>query len=102
VGLGNYRLLGFVSGGEARLRTRNGKVWTDSFPSLATALAALKADAAVLDMEAVIVDEQGQSSFQALQAALGNGGKPETIVAYVFDLLHLGPSTRTLRPIPQV
>jgi len=33
-----YRLLGFVSGGASRLRTRNGKDWTDSFPSLAAAL----------------------------------------------------------------
>ena len=27
-----YRLLGFVSGGTPRLRTRNGKDWTASFP----------------------------------------------------------------------
>lgn len=84
-----YRLLGFVSGGTAGLRTRNGKDWTASFPSLAAAMEKLKVEDAVLDMEAVIVDEKGKSSFQALQAALGDGGKPEKIVAYVFDLLHL-------------
>jgi bifunctional non-homologous end joining protein LigD len=87
--LDGYRLLGFVSGGVSRLRTRNGKDWTASFPSLAAALEKVKAVNAVLDMEAVIVDEHGKSSFQALQGALGDGGDPGRIVAYVFDLLHL-------------
>ena len=96
-----YRLLGFVSGGAAALRTRNGKDWTESFPSLATAMEKLKAKDAVLDMEAVIVDEQGKSSFQALQAALGDGGKPENIVAYVFDLLHLDGKDLTKLPLTE-
>ena len=84
-----YRLLGFVVGGEVRLRTRNGNDWTGSFPAIAAALAKLKADDAVVDMEAVILDEEGKTSFQGLQAALGEGGRPERIVAYAFDLLHL-------------
>ena len=96
-----YRLLGFVSGGTAALRTRNGKDWTESFPSLATAMEKLKVKDAVLDMEAVIVDEQGKSSFQALQAALGDGGKPENIVAYVFDLLHLDGKDLTKLPLTE-
>ena len=96
-----YRLLGFVSGGAAALRTRNGKDWTGSFPSLAAALEKLKVKDAVLDMEAVIVDEQGKSSFQALQAALGDGGKPENIVAYVFDLLHLDGKDLTKLPLTE-
>ena len=29
-----YRLLGFVAGGAARLRTRNGNDWTESFPAI--------------------------------------------------------------------
>ena len=94
-----YRLLGFVSGGIPHLRTRNGKDWTESFPSLAAALEKLKAKDAVLDMEAVILDAEGKSSFQALQAALGGGGKPEKIVAYVFDLLHLDGKTLTDLPL---
>ena len=94
-----YRLLGFVSGGATRLRTRNGKDWTNSFPSLAGALENLKAKDAVLDMEAVIVDAQGKSSFQALQAALGGGGNPNKIIAYVFDLLHLDGKDLTKLPL---
>ena len=49
----------------------------------------LKIDSAVLDMEAVLLDPEGKSNFQALQAALGEGGHPERIVAYGFDLLYL-------------
>jgi bifunctional non-homologous end joining protein LigD len=84
-----YRLLGFLSNGEVRLRTRNGLDWTPKFPPIASALADLKATDAVLDMEAVVLDEQGKSGFQALQAALGEGGQRDRIVAYAFDLLHL-------------
>ena len=46
-------------------------------------------------MEAVFSMREGKSSFQALQAALGEGGRPERIVAYVFDLLHLDGSDLT-------
>lgn len=84
-----YRLLGFVARGESRLRTRNGKDWTARFPSIALALKKLKVKDAVLDMEAVILDAQGKSSFQALQVALGDGGDTTKIVGEVFDLLYL-------------
>ena len=84
-----YRLLGFLSGGDVSLRTRNGLDWTSKFPSVASAVAGLKATDAVLDMEAVVLDENGKSGFQALQAALGEGGRRDRIVAYAFDLLHL-------------
>src|ERR1041385_399256 len=84
-----YRLLGFVAGGHARLQTRNGNDWTESFPAITAALERLNIETAVLDMEAVLLDAEGKSSFQALQAALGEGGRPERIVAYSFDMLHL-------------
>jgi bifunctional non-homologous end joining protein LigD len=96
-----YRLLGFVAGGTVRLRTRNGNDWTESFPAVAAALERLKIDSAVLDMEAVLLDPEGKSNFQALQAALGEGGHPEQIVAYGFDLLHLDGSDLTKLPLSQ-
>jgi bifunctional non-homologous end joining protein LigD len=96
-----YRLLGFVAGGTARLRTRNGNDWTHRFPSLLSTLQDLKIDTAVLDMEAVLLDAEGQSSFQALQAALGEGGHPERIVAYGFDLLYLDGSDLTRLPLTE-
>ena len=94
-----YRLLGFAAGGNSRLRTRNGKDWTKKFPSLASALENLAAREAVLDMEAVVVDREGKTSFQSLQAALGRGGDPEGISAYVFDLLHLDGEDLTAQPL---
>jgi bifunctional non-homologous end joining protein LigD len=96
-----YRLLGFVAGGETRLRTRNGNDWTESFPAIAASLKKLKADDAVVDMEAVILDDEGKSGFQALQAALGDGGRPERIVAYVFDLLQLDGESLTKLPLTE-
>lgn len=94
-----YRLLGFVSAGAVRLRTRNGNDWTDSFPAVAAGLEKLKAKDTVLDMEAVVLDAEGKSSFQALQAALGDGGKREKIVAYVFDVLYLDGKNLTGLPL---
>ncbi len=84
-----YRLLAFLVNGEVRLRTRNGKDWTDSFPAIVGAVSAVNADDVVIDLEAVVLDEQGKSSFQKLQSALGEGGDRNTIVAFAFDLLHL-------------
>ena len=84
-----YRLLAYVVGGASRLLTRNGKDWTNKFPSLSSALEKLPVKNAVLDMEAVMLDEDGKSSFQSLQAALGEGGNRANIVAYIFDLLYI-------------
>ena len=94
-----YRLLGFAAGGATSLRTRNGNDWTESFPAIAAAMEKLKVDSAVLDMEAVVLDAEGKSSFQALQAALGEGGRPERIVGYAFDLLHLDGRDLTGLPL---
>jgi bifunctional non-homologous end joining protein LigD len=84
-----YRLLGSVSGGAARVRTRNGQDWTEKFPILVEGLEKLKVKDAVLDMEAVVLDKNGKSSFQGLKSALGSGGDAGNIVAFAFDLLHL-------------
>ena len=94
-----YRLLAFVSHGEVRLRTRNGNDWTHKFPSIQAQLARLKVESAVLDMEAVVLDAGGKSSFQALQHALGEGGNSQTISAFVFDLLDLNGKDLTGEPL---
>ena len=94
-----YRLLGFRAEQTARLITRNGKDWTGSFPSLTAAFARLAADNAVLDMEAVVLDAHGKSSFQSLQNALGENGHRPSIVAYIFDLLHLNGKDLTKLPL---
>jgi len=94
-----YRLLGFRAGPSVRLITRNGKDWTGSFPSVAAALSELASDNAVLDMEAVVFDNQGKSNFQSLQNALGDSGDRKRIVACVFDLLYLEGEDLTKLPL---
>ena len=89
------------SAARSRLRTRNGNRLDGSFPSGRRGLAGLKTKDAVLDMEAVVLDRKGKSSFQALQAALGEGGQPERIVAYAFDLLHLDGKDLTRLPLTE-
>jgi bifunctional non-homologous end joining protein LigD len=94
-----YRLLGYVSGGASRFLTRNGKDWTNHFPALSIAIEKLPVKNAVLDMEAVVLDEDGKSSFQSLQAALGEAENRGSIVAYVFDLLHIDGTDLTQKPL---
>ena len=96
-----YRLLGLVSGGVALLYTRNGKDWTERFPSIRMALEELQVKDAVLDMEAIVLNAKGKSSFQALQDALGEGGNPETIIGYAFDLLYLNGVGLTRLPLSE-
>ncbi len=84
-----YRILCFVANGNVRIVTRNGHDWTGRFPAIAASLSALTVDSAVLDGEAVMLDDRGQSGFQALQAALSEDGKAGDIRAYLFDCLHL-------------
>ena len=84
-----YRLLAYVENGSVRLVTRNDNDWTRKFPAIYAAVAKLKAKSAVLDMEAVVLDAAGKSSFQAMQQALGESGDAQSIQAFVFDLLHL-------------
>src|SRR5688572_12977293 len=96
-----YRLLGYVAGGMSYLRTRNGNDWTFRFPAIAADLKKLKVREAVVDLEAVVLNDEGKSSFQALQAALGNAGNSRSIVAYAFDLLHLDGQDLTKLPLTE-
>jgi bifunctional non-homologous end joining protein LigD len=94
-----YRLLGYRAGGAACLRTRNGKDWTNKFPHIHQALKKLRAESAVLDMEAVVLDADSKSSFQALQAALGDDAHATPIIACVFDILYLDGNDLTGLPL---
>lgn len=83
-----YRLLAHAADGKASLLSRRGLDWTRRFPGLEAALKGLAARSAVLDGEAVILDERGRSDFQLLQNALSKG-RTEDAVYYAFDLLEL-------------
>jgi bifunctional non-homologous end joining protein LigD len=83
-----YRMLCRIADGEARMISRSGKDWTRDFPSLVTALARLPVKSMWLDGEAVVLDANGRSSFQALQNAL-SGEAPPALCYFAFDLLYL-------------
>jgi len=92
-----YRTLIAVGGGEARAYTRSGLDWSDRFQSILTEVAKLKVRSALIDGEAVVLDENGKSSFQALQGALK--GAPGTIDYFAFDLLELDGEDLTSLPL---
>jgi len=81
-----YRALAYVSQSEVKLDSRKGNDLTERFASVAKEIAkALKTPDCVLDGEVCALDEQGRSSFSAMQQ--GKAGTP--LVYYVFDLLEL-------------
>ncbi|MGO4677826.1 ATP-dependent DNA ligase [Bosea sp. 2YAB26] len=78
----------------------DGHDWTNRFPTIPGDVLDLGPDSAILDGEAVVLDERGASDFGALQQALGGrGGKRSAAGAllYAFDLLYL--NGRDLRPL---
>lgn len=92
-----YRCLIAVGGGKARAYTRSGLDWSEKFAPVVAAAARLKADTALLDGEAVVLDAHGKSNFQALQASL-KGGKAE-LVYFAFDLLELNGQDLKAEPL---
>ncbi len=80
-----YRLIAEIRNGQVSLKTRNGHDWTHKFAGVATALEAIKTDTAILDGEVVVLDDDGKSDFQALQAMLKDRRKAAAVY-YLFDL----------------
>jgi bifunctional non-homologous end joining protein LigD len=92
-----YRLEVAVGGGAARAYTRSGLDWSDRFAGILADALKLKVGSALIDGEAVVLDANGRSSFQALQGALK--GAPATIDYYAFDLLELDGEDLTGLPL---
>lgn len=93
-----YRALARLETGRVQLLTRRGNDWTKKFRSVAAALKELPVNQALLDGEIVILRENGASSFEALQQALG-AGDDSRMLYYVFDLLHLDHHDLTKVPL---
>jgi bifunctional non-homologous end joining protein LigD len=79
------------------LLTRKGLDWAARMPDIAAAAATLPVKDAILDGEAVALDERGVSSFADLQAAFQEG-RERYITYFAFDLLHL--NGHNLRGLP--
>jgi bifunctional non-homologous end joining protein LigD len=77
-----YRVLVAVGGGRARVFTRTGLDWTDSFPIIAEAASALPGYA-LIDGE-VVAFRDGRPDFSTLKAAIAEGGD---MALMAFDLI---------------
>lgn len=80
-----YRCIAELEDGKANLYSRNFISFNQKFSSVAAELQKLKFTA-VLDGEAIALDEKGKSDFQLLQNYIKT--KKGTLAYYVFDLLH--------------
>jgi bifunctional non-homologous end joining protein LigD len=94
-----YRIECLLAQGTARLITRSGLDWTDRFPDVAEAAAAIPARSAILDGEVVVLLPDGRTSFRALQLAL-KGESSGPMAYFVFDLLEL--NGQDLRRLPLI
>ena len=103
--LDGYRIQIHVRSGEkngagtrrAQLLTRKGLDWTHRMPEIADAAAKLNVTSAIVDGEAVALDDRGVSNFADLQAAFQEG-RQRFITYFAFDLLHL--DGHNLRELP--
>ncbi|ARQ56991.1 ATP-dependent DNA ligase domain-containing protein [Rhizobium sp. Kim5] len=75
-----------------RILTRGAHDWTDRFPAIVAEAKRLPVSTAILDGEAVVLDEHGRSDFGKLQQSLGGRGGNKAFreaILMVFDLLYL-------------
>ena len=82
-----YRSQVVIERGQVRVFSRNGHDWSDRYPSIVRAAAKLPCQSAIIDGEAIVQDGNGASDFEALRSAMR--WKPQSILLYAFDLLHL-------------
>lgn len=89
-----YRILARIEGNHIRLFSRNGKDWSNRFPSLCTALRDLNLGYAWIDGEVAHLLPDGRSGFGELQLALSKEDD-RSLVYLLFDLLfHAGRDIR--------
>jgi len=101
--LDGERCLAFRAGAKIRLMTRNQKEDTGTYPEIAGALAAQKADNFIVDGE-IVAFEDGQTRFSRLQQRLGVRQPQQALIDeypvfyYIFDVLWA--DDRDVRPVP--
>lgn len=83
-----YRTMAHIGDDGIRLITRAGLDWTKRYGSLQQAFRKLPCKEAIIDGEIVVPDDNGVTSFAALQLALSDG-ESHKLVFYAFDLLYL-------------
>ncbi|SEI11433.1 bifunctional non-homologous end joining protein LigD [Rhizobium tibeticum] len=95
-----YRIAVHLNNGNVRILTRGGHDWTHRFPAIEADAKRLGVGSAILDGEAVVLDEHGRLNFGQLQQSLGGrGGKLNSgaSIMFAFDLLYFdGHDIRSL------
>jgi bifunctional non-homologous end joining protein LigD len=94
-----YRILADRDGKTLHLYSRRFNDWTEQFPTVADAVAALPAKRAVIDGEVCVLMPDGRTSFQALQNSFGR--RDANVVYFVFDLLELDGQDLTKLPLEE-
>lgn len=80
-----YRLLVDLVDGSARLRSRGGQDWTETFAEVARAVESLGVDQVCLDGELVVLDEHLVSDFSGLLRVI-EGSSRAPLTYMIFDL----------------
>jgi bifunctional non-homologous end joining protein LigD len=89
-----YRALVAIGGGQARIYTRSGLDWTDTFQGIAHAAATLPVASALIDGE-IVAFKDGHPDFSTLKDAISTGG---AMTLFAFDLLSLDGEDLTALP----
>src|SRR5271156_6822044 len=95
-----YRMHARLDRGAVRLLTRTGLDWTHKYPPIAAAIASLPARQAYLDGELCGIRHDGTTSFSLIQNA-SDTGNGDTLVFFLFDLLHLDGEAISARPLKE-
>ncbi|HET8609161.1 MAG TPA: DNA ligase D [Burkholderiales bacterium] len=92
-----YRALTRIVHGRAQIYTREGHDWSERWPALVDALSRVPVKDAWLDGEVVAYDDEGNISFEALQAY---GESPNgRLACFVFDLPYVDGYDLTAVPL---
>jgi bifunctional non-homologous end joining protein LigD len=92
-----YRTELVIQGGRCQAFTRRGFDWSAKYPTIVTAAAALPVKSAIVDGEAIVLDEKGFTDIGALRSAMR--WQPERLIFVAFDLLHLDGEDLRFRPL---
>jgi ATP-dependent DNA ligase len=90
-----YRLIARKQDDRVRLFTRRGYDWTDRYPLIRKAVAAIQTASAVIDGEAVCCDDAGVAIFDQLHSRAYD----DQVFLYAFDLLELDGEDWRPRPL---
>src|SRR5215212_8571214 len=91
-----YRMIARRDASRVRLLTRNANDWTERYPLVAEAVAALKVKSCILDGEITVCRPDGVTCFNLLRS--GSRVKPEAVF-YTFDVIELDGDDLRKQPI---